>query len=54
MKRCEDDTFVMERLDRAYASIYWINAYPHYDLQNQLIIRSDHGAMILDFELATL
>ena len=41
----------MERLDRAYASVDWINTYPHYDLQNQPIIRSDHGTILLDFDL---
>lgn len=50
MNRHEDDTFVMERLDRAYASVDWINTYPHYNLLNQPIIRSDHGAIILDFD----
>ena len=49
--RHEDDTFVMERLDKAYASVDWVNTYPHYDLQNQPIIRSDHGAILLDFDL---
>ena len=51
MNRHEDDTFVMERLDRAYAFVDWINTDPHYNLQNQPIIRSDHGAIILDFDL---
>jgi len=47
----EDEAFVMERLDKAYASIEWINLYPHYALQNHLILRSNHGFIILDFEL---
>lgn len=51
MNEHEDDTFIMERLDRAYASIEWINAHPHYELRNQPILRSDHGSMVLDFEV---
>lgn len=51
MNRKEDETFVMERLDRAFTSIEWINSYPLYALQNQPILRSDHGSIILDFEM---
>ncbi|KAL0001694.1 hypothetical protein SO802_015475 [Lithocarpus litseifolius] len=51
MNEHEDDSFIMERLDRAYASIEWINANPHYDLRNQPILRSDHGSIVLDFEV---
>ena len=47
----ENEAFVMERLDKAYASIEWINSYPHYALQNHPILRSDHGSILLDFEL---
>ncbi|XP_075663267.1 uncharacterized protein LOC142632825 [Castanea sativa] len=47
----EDDTFVMERLDRAYATMDWFNAYPHYVLLNPAIIRSDHRSILLDFDL---
>ena len=50
MNEHEDDSFVMEKLDRAYASIKWINAHPHYDLRNQPILRSDHGSIVLDFK----
>lgn len=32
MNRKEDETFVMERLDRAFTSIEWINSYPLYAL----------------------
>ena len=28
----EDEAFVMEKLDRAFASVEWINTYPHYTL----------------------
>jgi len=51
MNRREEEKFVMERLDRAFASVDWINAYPNYALKNLPIIQSDHGPIILDFEL---
>ena len=47
--RSEND-FVMERLDRAFASVEWINSYPHYALRNHPIYHFDHGPIILDFE----
>jgi len=47
----EDEEFVMERLDRAYASVDWVNAYPNYSLRNLPIVRSDLGPIILDFDL---
>lgn len=40
--RSEND-FVMERLDRAFASVEWINSYPHYALRNHHIYHFDHG-----------
>ena len=51
MNRREEEKFVMERLDRAFASVDWINAYPNYALKNLPIIQSNHGPIILDFEL---
>lgn len=30
MNNREEDRFVMERLDRAFASVDWVNSYPHY------------------------
>ena len=51
MNRREDDYFVMERLDRAFASTEWINSYPQYALYNHPIIRSDHGSILLEFEV---
>lgn len=51
MNKREDKTFVMERLDRAFASVGWIHSYPQYALHNQPILRSDHGAILLDFEI---
>ena len=51
MNEYEDDSFIMERLDRAFASVEWINSHPHYALRNQPILRSDHGSIVLDFEL---
>ena len=50
MNNREDEDFVMERLDRAFASVYWVNSYPLYSLRNLLIIRSNHGPFILDLE----
>lgn len=46
----ENEAYVMERLDKAYASV-GINFYPHYALQNHPILRFDHGSIILDFDL---
>ncbi|XP_075661708.1 uncharacterized protein LOC142631429 [Castanea sativa] len=51
MNRREDEYFVMERLDRAFASVEWINSYPQYALHNHQIIRSDHGSILLGFEV---
>ena len=48
--RLEED-FVMERLDWAFASVDWINSYPYYGLRNQPILHSDHGPVLLDFDL---
>lgn len=51
MNTREDEAFFMKKLDRAFASIDWINTYPQYALQNQGILRLDHGSIILDFEV---
>ena len=48
-----EDSFVMERLDKAFASTEWINHYHLYYLRNLPIIKSDHGPVILDFEHQT-
>lgn len=45
-----DETFVMERLDRAFATVDWINSNLLYAFRNLPIIRSDHGPIILDSE----
>lgn len=45
-----DEEFVMERLDRAFASLDWINSYPSYALRNHLILHSNHGPIILKFD----
>ena len=45
-----DETFVMERLDRAFATVDWINSNPHYAFRNLPILRSNHGLIILDFK----
>lgn len=51
INRREDEAFVMEKLDRAFASVEWINIYPHYALYNHPILRSDHGSILLDFAM---
>ena len=53
MNNREDEGFVMERLDRAFASVEWINKYPLYSLKNIPIIRSEHGPILLDLEHQT-
>ncbi|KAF3968914.1 hypothetical protein CMV_007252 [Castanea mollissima] len=40
----------MERLDKAFASVEWINKYPLHSIKNLPIIRSDHGPILLDLE----
>lgn len=45
MNKREDEAFVMERLDKAFASIEWINSYPHRALKIQPILRFDHGSI---------
>ena len=47
----EGGNFVMERLDRAFATVEWIETYPNYALTNHPIIKSDHGPITLDFDL---
>ena len=51
MNKREEENFVMERLDRAFASMEWIETYPNYALTNHPIIRSDHGLITLEFDL---
>lgn len=51
MNKREDEAFVMERLDKAFASIEWINSYPDCALKIQPILRFDHGSITLDFEM---
>ena len=50
MNNREDEGFVMERLDRAFATVDWVNSYPHYSLHNLPIVDSDHGPILLNFE----
>ena len=45
-----DETFVMERLDRAFVTVDWINSNTHYTFRNLPILRSNYGPIILDFE----
>ena len=51
MNRRDGEDFVMERLDRAFASVDWVNAYPSYSLRNLPIVQSNHGPILLDFEI---
>lgn len=50
MNQRENESFVMEKLDRAFAIVDWINSCPQYTLHNHPIIRSDHGAILLNLE----
>lgn len=50
MNKTEEGDFVMERLDRAFASVAQINAYPNYALKNLPIVHSDYSPIILDFD----
>ena len=50
MNNREEEGFVMERLDRAFATANWVNSYPHYSLHNLPIDDSDHGPILLNFE----
>ena len=46
-----ENNFVMEKLDTAFTSVDWINFYPHYGLKNQPILHSNHGLVLLDFDI---
>ena len=54
MNNREDADLVMERLDRAFVSIDWLNQYPSYSLRNLPIVKSDYGPIILDFDTSLL
>ena len=41
----------MEKMDRGFASVEWIEVYLWYALKNHPILCSDHGPITLDFEL---
>ena len=45
MNRREEGHFVMERIDKAFASVDWINSYPNYALRNLPITKFDHGQL---------
>ena len=49
----KENDFVMERLDRSFANVEWVNLYLLYSLRNLPIIRSNHGPIILDFDYQT-
>lgn len=50
MNKREEGDFGMERLERAFASVEWINTYPSFAIRNLLILHLDHGPIILDLE----
>ncbi|XP_030924699.1 uncharacterized protein LOC115951678 [Quercus lobata] len=39
MNKREEGDFVMERLDRAFASVDWINTYPNYALKSKNVVK---------------
>ena len=53
MNKREEEDFVMERLDRAFGSVEWVDQYPFYSLKNLPIIRSNHGPILLDLGVQT-
>ncbi|XP_023900792.1 uncharacterized protein LOC112012646 [Quercus suber] len=53
MNNREGNELVMERLNKAFAFVEWVNMYPLYSFRNLPIIRSDHGLILLDFEFQT-
>ena len=53
MNNRKDADLIMERLDRAFVSIDWLNQYPSYSLRNLPIVKLDYGLIILDFEYLT-
>jgi exonuclease III len=48
MNKRNGDQFVMEKLDRAFGNMAWLDCYPHCLVRNLPIIASDHGPIILD------
>lgn len=46
MNNREENDFIMEILDGAFANIDWVNNYPNYGLRNFPIYHSDHGPII--------
>ena len=50
MNKRENEGFVMERLDRAFANVDWVKSYPQYSLHNLPIVDFDHGPILLNFE----
>jgi hypothetical protein len=50
MNKRQAENFVMEKLDRAFGSIEWMDTYPHSLVRNLPIICLDHGPILLDTE----
>ena len=51
MNKRDGEDFVMKRLDRAFASVDWVNSYSFYALKNLPILRLYHGPVVLDLEM---
>nr|POE64791.1 hypothetical protein CFP56_75006 [Quercus suber] len=51
MNKKEEENFVMERMNKAFASVEWIETCPNYALTNHPIISLDHSPIALDFDL---
>ena len=48
MNKRSGDNFVMEKLDRVFGNMAWLDCYPHCLVRNLPIIASDHGPIVLD------
>lgn len=54
MNKRMGENFVMEKLDRAFGNLDWLEAFPHRLVRNLPIIASDHGPIKLDTECIPL
>lgn len=54
MNKRHGDEFVMEKLDRTFANLEWLEKFPQTMVRNLLIIGSDHGPIVLDTEFPYL
>ncbi|XP_057249947.1 uncharacterized protein LOC130591063 [Beta vulgaris subsp. vulgaris] len=49
----ESEDFIMERLDRGYASSDWMIGFPETHIRDMPIIHSDHGPILLQLTIPT-